>query len=338
MNEDKCDKASRKYTIIKIFGITVLVLLILVSIAGAEKSTDISDSGSNNHADSNKYVEKDMKTQDTAIEINPQDSEAWKNKGLDLVILQKPEGAIRAFDKAIEINPQYSDAWTSKGLALAELNKLDKAIKAFDKAIKINPRDSIAWDGKGLAFEGLNKHEEAIKAFDKAIKINPQDSIALKHKRALSDTEQPAYQNTGQLAYQDSQWLTSLAADELVVSNDMKYLSTALNKTDFTLDSNGFTSVSTYANTLYTDSQKAMDDSALYNVSPDLQSAKDEYQLAMVQAQSAAVYIYSGVEAYKKRNIDAGNSETEQAIPSINFFMEHSARKQKILEAYNSKN
>ena len=79
MNDDKCDKASRKYTIITVLGITALALLILVSIASAEKSADIPDSESNDHADLNKYVEKNMKTQDIAIEINTQDSEAWKN-------------------------------------------------------------------------------------------------------------------------------------------------------------------------------------------------------------------------------------------------------------------
>jgi tetratricopeptide (TPR) repeat protein len=42
----------------------------------------------------------------------------------------------------------------------------------------------------------LQKPEEAITAFDKAIEINPQDSIALKYKRALSNTEQPAYQDS----------------------------------------------------------------------------------------------------------------------------------------------
>ena len=66
-----------------------------------------------------------MKTQDIAIEINPQDSEAWKNKGLDLVILRRPEGAITTFDKAIETNQQYPDAWNNKGLHLANLNKSD---------------------------------------------------------------------------------------------------------------------------------------------------------------------------------------------------------------------
>ena len=111
----------------------------------------------------------------------------------------------------------------------------------------------------------------------------------------------------------------------------MKYLGTALNNTNFT-------SVFTYANTLYTDSQKALDDSALYNVSPDLQGAKDEYQLSMVQLQSAAFYVHSGVETYKKGNAEAGNFEMKQAVPSINSFREHFSRAQNLLKTYKYKN
>ena len=40
MNKAKCDKASRKHTIITVLGITALVLLMLVSIAGAAQSTN----------------------------------------------------------------------------------------------------------------------------------------------------------------------------------------------------------------------------------------------------------------------------------------------------------
>ena len=192
MNKTKCDKSSRKHTIIKVLEITAMAFLILVSIADATQIADVPNSSSNNQDHLSKAYENEIKTQDTAIEINPQDAEAWKNKGLALVILQKPEEAIKAFDKAIEINPQNSDVWTGEGLALIELNKYDEAIKAFDEAIEINPQNSDAWDGKGLAFEALNKPEEAIKAYDKAIEINPQDSRALKYKKTLTNTEQPA--------------------------------------------------------------------------------------------------------------------------------------------------
>ena len=73
MNEAKCDKASRKQTIITALGITALALLMLVSIADAAQSTNV-----------------------------------WPHKGSELMSSEKYNEAIKAYDKAIEINPQDS--------------------------------------------------------------------------------------------------------------------------------------------------------------------------------------------------------------------------------------
>ena len=52
----------------------------------------------------------------------------------------KYDEAIQAYDRAIEINPQYTDAWYNKGETLRRQDKYDEAIQAYDKAIKINPQ------------------------------------------------------------------------------------------------------------------------------------------------------------------------------------------------------
>jgi hypothetical protein len=137
--------------------------------------------------------------------------------------------------------------------------------------------------------------------------------------------------------YQDSQWLATYLSDSLVVGNDMKYLGTALKNTNFTSANNDLRSISTYVTTLYKDSQKAINDSDLYSVSPDLQGAKDEYRLEMVQANSAAVHIYHGVNAYKKGNVEAGNSDMTQAIQSLTLVIEHANKAGNLLKTYNSK-
>jgi len=138
--------------------------------------------------------------------------------------------------------------------------------------------------------------------------------------------------------YQDSQWLATYTANSLVVGNGLIYLGAALENNNFTAENSDFKSASTYANTLYSDSQKAMDDSALYNVSPDLQNAKDEYQLEMMQVNSAAVYISYGIEEYKKGNVEAGDSDFEQAGQSLKSVIEHADRTEKLLKTYRPKN
>ncbi len=116
--------------------------------------------------------------------------------------------------------------------------------------------------------------------------------------------------------YQNSQWSTTCVADRIPVDNDMKYLTTAAKNYDTTL-------LSTYASTLYTDSQKAIDDSDLYNVSPDLQDTKNEYRLAMVQANKVAVYANSGLEGYNNGNFEAVNSDLKKATECIESYNQH---------------
>ena len=206
MNKLTYNKASRVHIIVNIFGITLLMLFILVSYAGATQNSDarfknVVNLSKLGHADEaiNAYDKammqdsddwknegvaldnlnksyKVINPHDKVIEINPQDSADWYNKGRALYKLNKYDEAIKAYDKAIEINPQNSDAWSNKGRALYKLNKSDEAMKAYDKAIEINPNDSDAWNNKGLALCKLNKHEDAMKAYDKAIEIYQQKS------------------------------------------------------------------------------------------------------------------------------------------------------------------
>ena len=50
------------------------------------------------------------------------------------------EGAIKNYDKAIEINPQDSAAWYNKGTCLAHLGNNKEAIGALDRAFEIDPQ------------------------------------------------------------------------------------------------------------------------------------------------------------------------------------------------------
>ena len=86
-------------------GITALALLMLVSIADAEQSTNV-----------------------------------WSHKGSELMSSEKYDEAIKASDKAIEINPQDSAAWSSKGVVLVHLGRFDESITANMKGIEINPQ------------------------------------------------------------------------------------------------------------------------------------------------------------------------------------------------------
>ena len=116
---------------------------------------------------------KQLENYNKEIERNPDDAEAWYNKGVMLGELNRLDEALKAYDKAIEIKPDDANAWFNKGVVLGELNRPDEELKAYDKAIEIKPDDADAWFNKGVVLGELNRFDEALKAFNKAIKINP---------------------------------------------------------------------------------------------------------------------------------------------------------------------
>jgi tetratricopeptide (TPR) repeat protein len=91
----------------------MLALLILVSLTGAGPFADIPNSCSNSTYNLNKSDEA-IKSYEKTIKINPKDSKAWNNEGLDLSKLGRYDDAIKAYDKAIEINPHNSVVWCDK--------------------------------------------------------------------------------------------------------------------------------------------------------------------------------------------------------------------------------
>ena len=80
--------------------------------------------------------------------------------------------AIKAYEKSIEINPQSVDAWNNKGLALVELNKFDKALETYDKAIELNPQYSEAWYNRACMYSLINNKDQSILNLKKAINLD----------------------------------------------------------------------------------------------------------------------------------------------------------------------
>ncbi len=57
------------------------------------------------------------------------------------------------YNKVIEINPQDADAYNNRGYVYYNLKEYDKAIKDYNKAIEINPQNPYASNNKKLAEE-----------------------------------------------------------------------------------------------------------------------------------------------------------------------------------------
>lgn len=88
-------------------------------------------------------IDEALKCFESAIEINPDEYQAWYNKGTTLELLEKYEEAVVCFDEVNRIDPNYSRAWVLKGQSLAKLKRFDEAQHCLDKAKKMSKMGSI---------------------------------------------------------------------------------------------------------------------------------------------------------------------------------------------------
>jgi len=119
-----------------------------------------------------------------AIELEPDDADAWYNKGVALAKLRRTEEARSAYDRAIELRPEYADAWYNKGVALAKLATTEEALNAFERAIELKPEDAEMWSAKGGALGKLERMEQALAACERAIELKPEYAEAWSNKGA----------------------------------------------------------------------------------------------------------------------------------------------------------
>ena len=113
-----------------------------------------------------------------AINLDPQSGAAYNHRGVAYADQGDTSAALDDFNRAIDLDPQNSEAWYNRGLVLATLSQTRQASDAFDKALAINPDKVDAWYNRGLAMAELGETKQAVESYDQVIKIDLQNADA----------------------------------------------------------------------------------------------------------------------------------------------------------------
>ena len=114
-----------------------------------------------------------------AIELNPNNSHAYYNRGVAKSALLDNAGAKIDYNKAFELNtkdPADPFKYFKSGFAKHDLKDYIGAIADYTKAIALNPDYTDAYVKRGNAKCEIKNPRSAIADYNKAIKLNPADA------------------------------------------------------------------------------------------------------------------------------------------------------------------
>ncbi|MDB9389616.1 tetratricopeptide repeat-containing serine protease family protein, partial [Microcystis aeruginosa] len=107
-----------------------------------------------------------------AINLAPR--AAWYgNRGNLYGDQQKYKLALDDYNKAIELNPNNANAYLNRGNLYYNQQKYELALSDYSKAIDINPNYANAYYNRGNLYYNQQKYELALSDYSKAIDINP---------------------------------------------------------------------------------------------------------------------------------------------------------------------
>jgi non-specific serine/threonine protein kinase len=88
------------------------------------------------------------------------------------------EKALTEFYKALELKPNDEDAYMGIGSVLRRQGKMEEAATIFKKAIAMNPRSALNYDQVGETLYLLRRYDEAGDFMAKSISMAPDDALA----------------------------------------------------------------------------------------------------------------------------------------------------------------
>jgi Tfp pilus assembly protein PilF len=110
---------------------------------------------------------------DRALKLQPDNAEAFFNRGLALHKLDRLDDAVASYDRALALKHDYAEAFYNRGHALHAQNRLDEALASYDRAVALRPGAADAFNNRGNTLLELKRLDEALASYERAIALKP---------------------------------------------------------------------------------------------------------------------------------------------------------------------
>lgn len=123
-----------------------------------------------------------------ALAYKPNSVQALWSKGNALLLQNRTYEALKLYETVTEQDAQFEPGWVRRGVALQRLGRSVEAIEALDQAIALERNSAEAWSTKGEALVNLQRYDEASIALDKALQLqNPDNPKTLELRQEVRE-------------------------------------------------------------------------------------------------------------------------------------------------------
>ena len=123
-------------------------------------------------------IDQAMMTLDEAIERNPHDAAAFRNRAKAWESKGDTDRALADYDAAIRVAPDDPVAFRDRGELWRRLGELDRALVDLDRAIRFTFADAAVYCDRGLVWNKKGEHDRALADFSHALKLDPHRACA----------------------------------------------------------------------------------------------------------------------------------------------------------------
>lgn len=122
---------------------------------------------------------------DKAIQLNPNDSKAYNNRGNAYFRLGQYQRALENFDKAIHLDPTNSYFYYIRGWVYVKLGQYQRAVADFNEARRQKYENSDLYYIRGSVYAELGQYQQALEDFSKVIELKPGHADAYNNRAVI---------------------------------------------------------------------------------------------------------------------------------------------------------
>ncbi len=112
---------------------------------------------------------------DAALQRDPDDPQAWNNRGVALFNMERFSDAQKAWERATQLAPEYALSWVNLANALGVQDHLEEAERMVNRALQLKPDLGLAHLTLGELYLSTGRPDMAIERFEQALKLLPPD-------------------------------------------------------------------------------------------------------------------------------------------------------------------